>query len=106
MIYNIFYIFILFLMYSFIGYVVEIVSILINTKKLTFERGFLIGPYLPIFGSGAFVMLYALSKYKEDLFALFIASFVLCGVLEYFTSFIMEKIYGFRWWDYSRKNII
>lgn len=104
MLYNICFLVVLFLIYSFIGYIVEIVSVALYTKKLTFSRGFLIGPYLPIFGTGSFIMIYALEKYSNDLFALCTASFVLCGILEFITSYALEKIYGMRLWDYSYKK--
>lgn len=95
---------ILFLIYAFIGYIIEVLAILVEEKKLSLSRGFLVGPYLPIFGFGALVILFPLAKYQNDIFALYIFSVVLCGVLEYFTSYLMEKQYGFRWWDYSNKK--
>lgn len=103
-IYNILAALIVFYIYSIIGYIVEVSFIFFKSKKLTLSRGFLIGPYLPIFGIGALIILYPLHKYENDLFVLFMASFLLCGILEYITSFIMEKIYGFRWWDYSEQK--
>ncbi len=102
--YKIFEIFLLFIMYSVVGYIIEVINIYLKSNKFVVERGFLIGPYLPIFGSGSFLILYALKNYKNDMFALIVFSFVLCGLLEYFTSVIMEKIFGFRWWDYSDKK--
>lgn len=96
--------FLSFIIYSIMGYFLEVTSILVGEKKLTLNRGFLIGPYLPIFGIGALIALYPLEKYENDLFVLFIASFLLCGILEYVTSYLMERLYGFRWWDYSKKK--
>lgn len=95
------YVFLLFLSYSLLGYIAEIIFCTIHEKKLVLNRGFLIGPYLPIYGVGALAILYLLDRYKKDVVALFVMGAVLCSVVEYFTSLIMEKIFKIRWWDYS-----
>lgn len=96
--------FLLFISYSILGYFIEVFSIFRATSEVNFNRGFLIGPYLPVFGFGSIILVVLLDKYKDDYFILLIAGFVLCGILEYFTSYIMEKIFGLRWWDYSDKK--
>lgn len=97
-------IFLLFLIYSVIGYLVEVFCVSSVKKKLTLSRGFLIGPYLPIFGTGAIAMIFFLNNYKDDLIVLFVMGTVLCSVLEYITSLVMEKIFKLRWWDYTDKK--
>ena len=92
-------IFLLFWFCSFLGWIVEVLAFVIEDKKLI-NRGFLIGPYCPIYGSGAMIML-LISPYKNHLFVCFILALVLCSTLEYIASFIMEKLFGIRWWDYS-----
>ncbi len=104
MFFNFFYVFIIFLIYSIIGYFIEIIAVSYIEKKITFNRGFLIGPYLPIYGTGALIMIYFLKSYKDDLLVLFIMSTVLCSLLEYLTSLFLEKIFKLRWWDYSDKK--
>lgn len=101
--YNYYNLFILFFIYSFLGYIVETISVSILEKKLILNRGFLIGPYIPIFGYGALTLILTLQKYKDDLFALFIMSMVVCLILEYLCSLIAEKIFRLRFWDYSNK---
>ena len=64
----------------------------------------MIGPYIPIYGTGAIAMSFLLAKYQDDLLVLFIMSTIICSVIEYLTSYIMEKIYKLRWWDYSHKK--
>ncbi len=59
------------------------------------------GPYLPIYGVGAILITFLLYRYRNDLVALFVMGAVLCSIIEYFTSLIMEKIFKIRWWDYS-----
>lgn len=92
--------FILFLIYSIIGWIVEIINFIIVDRKIV-NRGFLIGPYLPIYGFGSIAIIIFLRKYSDDLITLFCMCAIVCAVLEYFTSYIMEKIFHARWWDYS-----
>ena len=104
MLYTISFWFVLFMLYSFIGYVAEIIAVSIIQKRVVLNRGFLIGPYLPIYGVGCMIMVLFLRRYENDLLALFIMSAFYCSVLEYFTSLIMEKIFKLRWWDYSNNK--
>ncbi|MGN1337117.1 MAG: hypothetical protein ACI4WW_01410 [Candidatus Coprovivens sp.] len=92
--------FLLFLFYSFLGWVLEMVVCSIADKKVV-NRGFLIGPYCPIYGSGCLLIIFLLNKYQDDPFTLFIMAIIVCSLLEYFTSYIMEKLFKARWWDYS-----
>ena len=95
--------FLLFILYSFIGWLLEEVVTYIDTKKLV-NRGFLIGPICPIYGCGCLLMIILLHRYKNDPLALFVMAVVLCSLLEYFTSYFMEKFFKARWWDYSDKK--
>ena len=74
-----------------------------NTGKIT-DRGFLIGPYCPIYGCAGVLMTLFLSRYQNNILLLFIMAIIICGTLEYFTSYLMEKIFKARWWDYSEKK--
>ena len=90
----------LFYIYSIIGWILETAKVSINNKKFV-DRGFLIGPYLPIYGSGAIIMLVYLTQYKNNMLTVLLLGTLLCSILEYFTSYIMEKLFNARWWDYS-----
>lgn len=68
------------------------------------NRGFLIGPYCPIYGWGAIAITILLKRYTYDPLVLFIMSTLVCSIIEYFTSYFMEKKYHARWWDYSSKK--
>lgn len=92
--------FLLFIIYSFLGWVMEEILVSIKEKKIV-DRGFLIGPICPIYGCGALLITIVLAKYHSDIPALFILATVLGAALEYFTSYIMEKLFKVRWWDYS-----
>ena len=70
------------------------------------NRGFLTGPWLPIYGTGAVlctVGVQGLAPLESGYGTTFVICFVLCGTLEYMTSFVMEKRFHARWWDYSKK---
>lgn len=102
--YNYYTLFLIFFIYAVLGYIVETISVSLIEKEITFNRGFLIGPYLPVFGFGGLIMTATLPKYSKDLVALFIMSMASCLALEYITSYILEKIFKLRWWDYSNKK--
>ncbi len=90
----------LFFLYSFLGWCLEVLCKLISDHKFI-NRGFLIGPYCPIYGTGAIIMTFLLKKYLDDPITLWIMIILCCSILEYFVSFILEKIFHARWWDYS-----
>lgn len=100
---EIYYYFLLFLIYSFIGWLIEVIGKLIEKHKFI-NRGFLIGPICPIYGHGCLLMILTLSRYKDNPLTLFICAIFICSLLEYFTSYFMEKIFKARWWDYSTKR--
>lgn len=95
--------FICFIIFSFLGWCLEITFGVITVKKFV-NRGFLIGPLCPIYGSGCVLLYVLLQDYAKDPIILALASMVICSVLEYFASYIMEKIFKTRWWDYSEKK--
>ena len=95
--------FLLFMTYSFLGWCMEVGCKLVDEKKFV-NRGFLIGPYCPIYGWGVLAIIILLNRYLDDPTVLFVMSIVICSILEYFTSYFMEKIYHARWWDYSQKK--
>lgn len=95
--------FLLFIIYAFLGWCIEIVVCGIPAKKFI-NRGFLIGPYCPIYGYAGIAMTLLLQQYSNDLITLFILSAVICTFIEYITSYAMEKLFHARWWDYSDKK--
>lgn len=99
-----------FFFYSFIGWFFESCYCSIRPKKWI-NRGFLRGPVCPIYGTGGLVMMICLvplrhlteSLYLNELL-IFIAGAILCDIVEFMTSYIMEKLFNARWWDYSNKK--
>ena len=92
--------FLLFLIYSILGWIAETIYTSIIGKKLV-NRGFLIGPYCPIYGCGSLLMILYLTQYKDNFITVFLLGMFICCFLEYVTSYLMEKIFKARWWDYS-----
>ena len=104
MLYKICLLFLLFICYSILGWMVECLAVSFEEKKITLDRGFLIGPYCPIYGYGGLIFYIFLTKYQDDLLTLFILAAVGASVLEYVTSYAMEKLFKARWWDYSHRR--
>jgi len=104
MLYKICVLFLLFICYSILGWMIECLSVSFHEKKLTLDRGFLIGPYCPIYGYGGLFFFIFLEQYKNTPLTLFILAAVGSSVLEYITSYLMEKIFKTRWWDYSDRK--
>lgn len=101
--YNIVTYFLLFMIYSVAGWIMEVTCKSFEAKKFI-NRGFMIGPYCPIYGWGAIFITILLKRYISDWIVLFFMSMITCGILEYLTSYVMEKLFHARWWDYSRRK--
>lgn len=95
--------FLLFIIYSFLGWVMETIAFFIDNKKLV-NRGFLIGPYCPIYGVGCLLIIIVLGHFMNNPVLLFVLSALICSIVEYLTSFFMEKLFKARWWDYTNKK--
>jgi len=91
--------FAMFIIYSFIGWIIEMLLTLYKHQKIV-NRGFLIGPIIPIWGSGA-VLITLLLKPSDSIFNLLVSSAFIGSFLEYVVNYLMEKIFKARWWDYS-----
>lgn len=77
------------------------VLVSLYTKHKFVNRGFFIGPYCPIYGCGCLLITFLLKQYMDDIIVLFTMAIVICSILEYGTSYVMEKLFHARWWDYS-----
>lgn len=95
--------FILFLIYSFIGWAMEVCVTFPKYKKFV-NRGFMLGPYCPIYGYSSIIMILYLNHYKDNPLTVFLLAVVVCSFIEYMVSYFMEKIFKARWWDYSNRK--
>ena len=90
----------LFFLFSTIGWCWEVVLHFVTAGTFV-NRGVLHGPWLPIYGTGGVLVLLALYKLRDRPWLEFIATIVVCGIVEYFTAYYLETVYDRRWWDYA-----
>ena len=98
---------IVFFIFSFLGWCMEVFLKLVD-EHIFVNRGFLIGPYCPVYGFGVIFIIFmigAVLTLPYGIFPVFLSGMVICGVLEYFVSWFLEKRYHARWWDYSTKPL-
>lgn len=92
-----------FFIYSFLGWCTEVIYAGVNSGKFV-NRGFLNGPYCPIYGFGVVTVVLCIYPVKDNLPVLFFGSVMLTTTLEFITGFILEKIFNEKWWDYSDEH--
>ncbi len=89
-----------FILYSFVGWAYESALFTVTERRFV-NRGFLNGPFCPIYGSGALLITLLLSHTQLSIPALFLAAVVLTTTLEYLTAVVLENLFKAKWWDYS-----
>ena len=89
-----------FFIYSFLGWVIETIYALFVHGYFV-KRGFLYGPLCPIYGFGAVVLILSTKKLYKKPFLKFLIATIAFTLFEYMVSFILEMLFGLRWWDYS-----
>ncbi len=95
----------IFFVFSFVGWVIEVMLKYFQFGRFI-NRGFLVGPWLPIYGAGAALITLAvegLTPVEKGIGTTFAISLIVCGLIEYLTSYYMEKRFHARWWDYTQK---
>lgn len=98
---------IVFFIFSFLGWCMEVFLKLVD-EHIFVNRGFLIGPYCPVYGFGVIFIIFMIGDVLTlpyGIFPVFLSGMMICGVLEYFVSWFLEKRYHARWWDYSTKPL-
>lgn len=101
LIFNFWNISLFFIVYSFAGYLLETTFGLFTKGVLESRQSFLFGPFCAIYGVGAILMVTLLSRFKDKPVLLFFSSCIVGTIAEYSMSYFCEKIYHFKWWDYS-----
>ncbi len=97
---NIFNLIMYFVIYSFLGWVLESVYRSFCERKII-NTGFLSGPFCPIYGTGAIIMILGLGYFKGKYIAIFVISFFVLSVWEYVVGWFIEKVFKTKYWDYS-----
>lgn len=95
--------FLMFIFYSIFGWLFEEMATYDRSKGFI-NRGFLLGPYCPIYGYAAIFMMMLPIK-TNNVLILFVLSLIICTLIEYLASFFMEVLFNARWWDYSKKPL-
>lgn len=94
---------VMFFVFSVLGWIMEVVLKYFEFGRFI-NRGFLIGPYCPVYGFGVVIVTVVVGGFairKGTAGEIFLVGMILCGALEYFTGWYMEKLFHARWWDYS-----
>ena len=100
--------FLMYIIFSFLGWVIETIYCS-SLEKRFIHRGFLNGPVCPIYGTGALAVGIPLSYVKIhpvlDIFLVFVLGLVICSIVEYLISLVLEKIFKIKLWDYSSRPL-
>lgn len=89
-----------FTVYSFLGWICETIYCSIIDNQYV-NRGFLKGPFCPIYGAGALIVIIFLTPFANNIAILFLAAMFFTSILEYITGVLLESIFNLTWWDYS-----
>lgn len=95
--------FLFFVIYSFLGWCFE-VAYAFTEKGHFINRGFLYGPFCPIYGLGITIIVVCLAPFKNNLLLLFLMSTILTSALEYITGYMLERFFNAKWWDYTNNR--
>ncbi len=99
--YNIPSLILIFFIFAIVGWMWEVALHLLNDGVFV-NRGIMHGPWLPIYGTGGVLVLIILNKFRDKPLLEFISIIIVCGIVEYFTSYYLEIAHnGEKWWDYS-----
>lgn len=100
MIYKFYELFFYFILYAFAGWLLEVAYALYSHHKFI-NRGFLFGPYCPLYGVGAVFLVLFMEPFKFSIIISFIIAVLITSGLEYLTGYVLKKCFETTWWDYS-----
>lgn len=92
--------FLIFFIGCLIGWLYEEIFYFVD-EGIIVNRGYLYGPYLPVYGVGALLIYLLLNRFKKQPILVFLLSFIITGIVEYLTGLWMWEVYHRRWWDYT-----
>lgn len=93
-----------FIIFSVIGLFIETIYCYITTGVLESRKGLIWGPFCPVYGVGASLLILLLNRFKDSKIKLLIYGGIIGDVIEYLMSYGLEAIYSTRFWDYSYTN--
>ena len=94
----------LFFFYSLFGWIFETIYVSVHEGHFV-NRGFVRGPFLPLYGCGGIMMLLVSKPFYENVVLVYISGCIGATALEYITAVVMESLFKVRYWDYSHKKI-
>ncbi len=100
--YDLYHLVACFFLFSIIGWVVESIYMSFCNKKLT-NRGFMTGPFCPIYGFGATVGYILLHPFADNIVLLYLVGALLATAFEFIVAKLMLRLFGEVWWDYNDK---
>ena len=89
------------LIFSVVGLIIETLFCYLTMGFIESRKGLVWGPFCPVYGVGATIIILLLDKYKNNPIKLFVMGSILGNVIEYSLSYMLEAIYGTRFWDYG-----
>ena len=89
-----------FLLFSIFGMLLENITCLVTSGVIESRKGFIIGPFCPIYGLGAILLIMCLEPIKQNKIKVFLYGMLIGASFEYFSSFTMQALYGVKFWDY------
>ncbi len=92
-----------FYLYCFFGWIFESTYVSLKTRRFV-NRGFLRLPMLPLYGTGAVMMLWVSLPVKDNLFLVYLFGVIAATILEYVTGYVMERLFKMKYWDYSNQR--
>lgn len=95
----------MFFIFTFIGWIHETTVESLYHRKFV-NRGSLKGPYIPIYGFGGCLIILCSYPFRANGFFVFLAGMIGCTILEYFTGYLMEKLFKRQFWDYSMLKLV
>lgn len=89
-----------FFIYSIGGYILEVIWCSLRQKKLV-GRGMLFGPWCPIYGFGSILLVATMWPFRDNVVLVYLAAMLICSSIEYFASYLLEKLFKLKLWDYT-----
>lgn len=89
------------IIFSLIGVIIETIFGYVTTGAIESRKGLILGPLCPVYGCGAILIIALLDRYKGHKIKLLVYGTIVGAAIEYIISFILECLYGARFWDYS-----
>lgn len=92
------------IIFSIIGLIIETIFCYVTTGVIESRKGLVWGPFCPVYGVGATILIILLERYKDSYAKLFVYGSIIGNIIEYLLSYILEAMYGTRFWDYAFIN--